>query len=80
MPQFKATRRYRVIYGEKVLVFAKGDVVELDEATAAWVERDSPGTLQSYVLRRKRVMKRPPQDRMVLAAETRSEEGQNERD
>lgn len=31
--------------GEMVGPWAAGDTVDLDEATAAWVERDSPGCL-----------------------------------
>lgn len=53
------------------LTLAEGDVVELDEELAAWLGRDSPGVIVPFVPRRKRMIKRPPRDRMVREGENR---------
>lgn len=45
MGRYRVTRRYQNELGEERLEFAAGDVVTLADETAAWIERDSPGTL-----------------------------------
>ena len=49
----------------------KGEILELDESIAAWVNHDSPGTLAPEKPKRKRVQ-RKRQNRQQLAASTRS--------
>jgi hypothetical protein len=50
-----------------------GDVVTLDEVVAAWVERDSPGTLEPVEkVAEERALERPPADRMVRGRQKRS--------
>jgi len=43
--EYRVTRRYRNVWGEETLAWEAGDVVTLVDEVAAWVERDSPGTL-----------------------------------
>lgn len=46
MPEYKVKQRYRSYRdGRQFGPYEPGTVVELEEADAEWVERDSPGTL-----------------------------------
>lgn len=44
--------------GKQLGPWAAGDEVELDDAEAAWVERDSPGALAAIVVKAPRAVKR----------------------
>lgn len=64
--------RYRVghDYLSGLGQFAAGDVVELDDALAAHINRDSPGTLAA-VTTTARTLEAPPRDRMLKGAKKR---------
>lgn len=42
---YRATRRYTASVNGRHVTLAEGDTIELDDAAAAFIERDSPGTL-----------------------------------
>jgi len=42
---YEVTQNYRAVYKHVPLGFTAGDVVEVDESTAEWVNNDAPGTL-----------------------------------
>ena len=45
MAGYRVTRDYRAVYRSQSIGFTKGDTVDVDAATAEWVNRDSPGCL-----------------------------------
>jgi hypothetical protein len=67
---YLATREYQRIG----LDLKRGDEVTLSEGVAAWVNRDSPGTLELVEGETEtRVIEQPPADRMVRQAVLRGE-------
>jgi len=67
---FMATRDYQRIG----LDLKRGDWIELPAGVAAWVNRDSPGTLEFVEgVTETRVIEQPPEDRMVRQAVLRGE-------
>jgi len=62
MKNYRVVRDYRAHYREEDIVLVEGATVTLDEETAAWVERDSPGTLREVAA---------GQDRMAREGKTR---------
>lgn len=66
MPQYTFQWRYTSSYGSG----AEGETVDLDEATAAAINRDSPGVLVAG----KRAMASAPKDRQVKGAQNRAAE------
>lgn len=49
MPQYKAKWAYRGRYSENETVDVhRGQVIDLAEDVAAWVNRDRPGTLEEH--------------------------------
>lgn len=46
MPKYTVNHDYRSVDNGRPFVFTAGTVVELDSDRAAWVNRDSPGTLE----------------------------------
>jgi len=65
-----ATRDYQRIG----LDLKRGDWIELPVGVAAWVNRDSAGTLELVEgVTETRVIEQPPEDRMVRQAEKRGE-------
>lgn len=70
MPKrYRVKRDYRAFYGEEWIQLAKGKTVELDEAVAEWVNRDSPGTLVEVKSRRR--AQKPAQDRQQRLVDDR---------
>lgn len=63
---------------EQPIVLYAGETVELDPAAAAWINRDSPGTLQPVTDAAERAPDRapeaPPQDRMVRRPQRRGQD------
>lgn len=55
MARYTATRDYRALHDGQWVQYAEGDLVDVDDELAEWVERDSPGTL--------RTVKGAPRDR-----------------
>lgn len=45
MAVFRVARNYSAVYQSRPIAFAEGATVDVDDATAAWVNRDSPGCL-----------------------------------
>lgn len=45
MAQFKVAHDYRSNHNGRYYAYDKGATVDVDEETAEWVNRDSPGTL-----------------------------------
>lgn len=71
MPRFRFTQRYEAELrtdpggGIKVVAAAEGDVVDLDEVEAAFIERDAPGTLAKVPEpKAERSVDHPPKDRL----------------
>jgi len=60
--RYRATRNY----ASWKLIIVEGEEVELDEETAEWVNRDSPGTLVLAAQPGKRQQK-PMRNRMVTS-------------
>lgn len=58
MPRYLVAHRYFSNLG----TFAEGTEVEVDEHLAAWINRDSPGTLV-LAPKKERALEAPPQDR-----------------
>jgi len=82
MMAVKDARTYKVLrhYGRIGLFMEPGDTVDLPPEVAAWIERDSVGTLEAErwtipAETETRVMEAPPEDRMVRQAEKRGESG-----
>lgn len=69
MPTYTFTQSYRSSYGQG----DKGDVVELSEAQAADINRDSPGTLELQK-QSARAVEKAPNNRQVTAAKNRGKE------
>lgn len=59
-------KRYRVMkdYGSHMMRLKAGDVLDLVEQLAEWVNRDAPGTLEEY---KPEPPEAPQVDRMVKA-------------
>lgn len=70
MSLYKVQWDYAAHYDEQDVRVAKGEVVDLPEAQAAWMNRDSPGVLKPYTAR-KRAARRPPNNRQVTEAKSR---------
>lgn len=68
MAVYKVTQRYA---SNGIGPFDKGQSVDLDEATAEFVERDSPGTLESTSEVKKVRLQGKRKDRAVLSGENR---------
>ena len=66
MPRYVFNWRYRSSYGAGLA----GEEVDLDEATAEAINRDSPGVLSEVETR---AMDAPPSDRMVKRPRTRND-------
>ena len=45
--------------------YRKGQVIEVDEGHAEWLQRDAPGTFEVVV---EKALKQPPRDKMLRAA------------
>lgn len=45
MGHYRATRDYRSNHNGRQFGYSEGDEAEVDDDVAAWVNRDSPGTL-----------------------------------
>lgn len=45
MTAFRVARNYYAVYRSVPVAFAEGAVVDVDDVTADWVNRDSPGCL-----------------------------------
>lgn len=45
MTAFRVARNYYAVYRSTPVAFAEGAVVDVDDVTADWVNRDSPGCL-----------------------------------
>lgn len=73
MNKYTVNWDYSASFRDKLLRFEQGEVVTLDEETAAWVNRDSEGCLTLVVETEARAMVEPPQDRMVKQAKTRKD-------
>ena len=71
MPNYKVKWDYTSSLGGP---WIKGDVIEMDEAKAEAVNKDSPGVLTRYK-GKQRAMNLAPQDRMVKRAKTRKDQG-----
>jgi len=78
----KDARTYKVLryYGRIGLFLEPGDTVDLPPEVAAWIERDSVGTLEAErwtipadANAETHVMEAPPEDRMVRQAVVREE-------
>lgn len=78
MNKYTVNWDYSASFRDKLLRFEQGEVVTLDEETAAWVNRDSEGCLTLVVETEARAMVEPPQDRQVKAAKTRKDRGEGE--
>lgn len=72
MPRYLVTHAYQT---DRLGPWVAGDEVELDDAIAAHVERDSPGTLQSATGQAERAVIEPPRDRMVRQSRRRDRQG-----
>lgn len=71
MAKYTVQHRYFSYYNFKQLgEWQPGDVVDLEEDEAAFVQRDSPGCLVPYVDLR-RAVEAAPHDRMVKKASSR---------
>lgn len=70
MPQYKVLRDFAADYGERAYSGQKGQIVDLADEVAAWLNRDSPGRLRPYK-GRKRAVTRAPRNRQVTEAQTR---------
>lgn len=46
MGTYRATRNYSSNHNGRFFAFSEGDQTEVDDDVAAWVNRDSPGTLE----------------------------------
>ena len=68
MPQYTFQWRYASSYGSG----AEGETVDLDEATAAAINRDSPGVLAFAAS--ERAVAGAPKDRQVKGAQNRAAE------
>lgn len=45
MSTYKVAHRYAAVYRSQPIAFDEGATVEVDDDTAEWVNRDSPGCL-----------------------------------
>ena len=68
MPLFRVAHNYRSSLGQ----FVEGDQVELDDELAAYINRDSPGTLTGSEASAEWTGKSPT-DRMVRSAQRRQD-------
>ena len=70
MGKYRVLRAFRAVFGEREYSGLPGQVIELSEEVAAWLERDAPGRIE--VLRGgvpptqddNRAMEAPARDRM----------------
>lgn len=65
MAQYKVTQTYKTAD----MSFVEGQVIDIDEATAAWMLRDVPGCIVAVKndVASSRVVEAAPMDRMVSA-------------
>jgi hypothetical protein len=68
--RYRVKRDYRAFYGDEAVALVKGSEVEMDEDMAAWIMRDSPGTL-TEIKPKARARRAPESDRQVKEVETR---------
>ena len=65
--KYRVLRAFRAVYGEQEYSGLPGQVVELSEEIAGWLERDSPGRIAA-VEDRPKTEDRGPEERAVEAA------------
>ena len=65
MKQYLVQRYYHSDFA----TYQAGDVLQLDDDIAGWLNRDSPGVIAEIVASEQRAVEEPPQDRMVRKPE-----------
>lgn len=48
--------------------YRKGQVIEIDEGHAEWLQRDAPGTFEVVVEKVEKAPKQPPRDKVIRSA------------
>ena len=73
MPKYKVRWNYESrSWNGDIIMLRKGEVMELEEAVAEWVIKDSPGVLHRLSSEdQPRLVDIPPNDRMVKGARKR---------
>jgi hypothetical protein len=67
--KYRFTADYRSGFG----TYAKGDEIECDDDTAAWLMRDTAGVIEPVT--ESRAVEEPPADRMIKTAQRRDRGG-----
>jgi len=72
--KYKVTRNCKITYmtpdGEELILLDEGQIVQLPEDKAAWINRDSPGALEA-IEGGERQIEAAPKDRQMRQARTR---------